>query len=75
MKIVCAWCNRKIGGKGSLLSHGICKRCFTELMQTQFDFMHTLPVAPGTSFGSRSRNQLRARESSGLLQPALRLFV
>ncbi len=46
MKIICAWCNRVIGGRGSDLSHGICKRCFDDLLQAQFDFMTVLPTSP-----------------------------
>jgi hypothetical protein len=57
------------------MSHGICRKCFTQLMQTQFDFMHTLPAASGAPFRSRSRSQLRDREALDLQQSALRLFA
>jgi hypothetical protein len=43
MKVICAWCNARIGGQGPDLTHGICKRCFREMMQPQFEFMESLP--------------------------------
>ena len=50
MRTVCAWCKAKIGGQGKVLSHGICDRCFSLMLQRQFDFMDDLPY-----FGERSR--------------------
>jgi hypothetical protein len=43
MKVICAWCNARIGGQGPDLTHGICKRCYREMMQPKFDFMESLP--------------------------------
>jgi len=65
MKMVCAWCNRKMGGKGTLRSHGICDRCFSQFMQSQFDFMQTLPVGIPTSLRTRSSNNHRAHPGEG----------
>ena len=53
VKIVCAWCNTIIGGRGSLLSHGICKRCFADMFQPQFDFMRSLPAMPRAAKSTR----------------------
>ena len=64
MKIVCAWCNGKIGGTGSLLSHGICNKCFGQFMQSQFDFMRTLPSTPRTSNRNRTSRQRIAKTRS-----------
>ena len=43
MKVICAWCKTRIGGQGRDLTHGICKRCYREMMQPQFDFMESVP--------------------------------
>ena len=74
MKIVCAWCNKKIGGKGTLLSHGICKKCLLQLKQPQFDFMQKLPVSPSPSLRIRMTNRGRPVRAAGRQQPALRLL-
>lgn len=60
MKIVCAWCNKKIGGKGTLLSHGICNKCLAQIKQPQLDFMETLPASPATRLRPRTANHQRA---------------
>ena len=65
--MVCAWCNRKMGGKGTLQSHGICDRCFSQFMQSQFDFMQTLPLGTPNSQRTRSSNHHRARITEGKL--------
>jgi hypothetical protein len=45
MKILCAWCGKVIGGRGSALSHGICRRCFQDYFQGHFEFLDTIPMA------------------------------
>jgi hypothetical protein len=51
MRIICAWCNQKMGGSGSLLSHGICGRCMAELKQPVFEFMRTVPSRRRSGLG------------------------
>ena len=74
MKIVCAWCNAKMGGRGTLLSHGICKRCFSLLMQRQFEFMEELPYFAEHSRRVRPENAGRGAVSPRQSQPFLSLF-
>jgi len=69
MKIVCAWCNKKIGGKGTSLSHGICNKCLAQLKQPQFGFMQTLAVSPTRAPGARTRNRSRAVRAAGFQRP------
>ena len=69
MKIVCAWCNKKIGGKGTSLSHGICNKCLTQLKQPQFGFMRTLAVSRTRALGVRTRNRSRAVRAAGYQRP------
>ncbi len=70
MKIVCAWCNAVIGGRGSRLSHGICKRCFADMFQSQFGFMQSLPRLPRSSRLARRPSLNRAVQSVGIEQIA-----
>ncbi len=65
MKVVCAWCNKKIGGKGTLLSHGICNKCLAQVKQPLFDFMEGLPASPATRLRLRTANQQRAVKAVG----------
>jgi len=69
MKIVCAWCNKKIGGKGTSLSHGICNKCLAQLKQPQFGFMQTLAVSPTRALGVRTRNRSRPVRAAGYQRP------
>jgi len=69
MKIVCAWCNKKIGGKGTSLSHGICNKCLAQLKQPQFGFMQTLTVSPTRALGGRTRNRSRPVRAAGYQRP------
>ncbi len=39
LKVVCAWCRKTISGRGSLLSHGICDKCYGQIFQLRFDFL------------------------------------
>jgi hypothetical protein len=43
VKTVCAWCNEHIRGRGKTISHGICRRCVTDLRQPRFEFMNRVP--------------------------------
>ena len=74
MKIVCAWCNAKIGGRGTQLSHGICRKCFVLMLQPQFSFMEeitwpTLGETPTRRVGARRLSAPGAQQ-----QPFLSLF-
>jgi hypothetical protein len=45
---LCAWCGKRLsrGGRGPLVSHGICPRCFAGFLQFSFDFLEQVPRAP-----------------------------
>ena len=75
MKVICAWCNARIEGSGSLLSHGICRKCHRQIMQPQFDFMENL--APTESTAKRRRPAVFPRSASvaSVRQSAPGLFV
>jgi hypothetical protein len=53
MKILCAWCNKVIGGRGAAVSHGICRSCFQDVFQDQFTFMASVPSGPTSQRGHR----------------------
>jgi len=73
MKMVCAWCNARMGGQGMQLSHGICNRCFSLMLQRQFEFMDGLPYVAGQFRRARRPNTRRAA-SPQRSQPYLSLF-
>jgi hypothetical protein len=68
--MVCAWCDTPMGGRGSLISHGICKRCFTDMFQPQFNFMRAVPALDGSATGLRRRSGRRGARH-GDAQPEL----
>jgi len=74
MKIVCAWCNAKIGGQGMRLSHGICNRCFSVMMQRQFEFMEELPYFAEHSRRVRPEGTRRGDAPPKQSQPFLGFF-
>ena len=43
MKRLCAWCGKKLSGRGDEISHSICGPCFGAMFQPQFDFVERLP--------------------------------
>ena len=65
MKIVCAWCNGKISGKGTVLSHGICDKCFAELKQAKFEFVEVLTASAGIKRWTPSFGQENAEIKLG----------
>ena len=62
MKIVCAWCNGKISGKGTVLSHGICDKCFAELKQAKFEFVEVLTASAGISLSGQEASPHHGNE-------------
>jgi len=74
MKIVCAWCNEKIGGRGTELSHGICRKCFVLMLQPQFSFMEEMVLLTQEDTQTRRAGVRRLRLAGPQQQPFLSLF-
>ncbi|MGA1237827.1 MAG: hypothetical protein ACO34E_13305 [Limisphaerales bacterium] len=55
MKILCAWCNKTIRGRGVGMSHGICPPCFQDYFQEQFAFVDLVKVEVSERGGRRRR--------------------
>jgi len=62
MRVVCAWCDGVIGGRGSIVTHGICGDCSAKVFEPQFDFMESLPAA---ELARRARRRRSAGPASG----------
>jgi hypothetical protein len=69
MRFVCAWCESPMGGRGSLVTHGICRDCLTDMFEPQFGFMESLP--PAEPPPARPASPTRRRAKSGGAQPDL----
>lgn len=61
MKILCAWCNKTIRGRGVAISHGICPPCFQDYFQEQFAFVDLVTV----ELPERGRRRLGLRSKCG----------
>jgi hypothetical protein len=70
MKLVCAWCQKVIRGRGDALTHGICPRCASAFYELQFAFMRRLPPAPRPARNAQRRARgTRQRPASQALFP------
>ena len=74
MKIVCAWCNARIGGRGTELSHGICRKCFFLMLQPQFSFMEEIALLAPEDSEPRRPGARRLHTPGPQQQPFLSLF-
>lgn len=61
MTKVCAWCGKRLVSGGSVISHGICAKCFGAIFQESFEFLEVMP-AQVAARGNRRRFQRRLRD-------------
>ncbi|MFO1498099.1 MAG: hypothetical protein U1G07_06845 [Verrucomicrobiota bacterium] len=59
MKKLCAWCGKRISGRGRVVTHGICPPCYRAMFQAQFDFFEHVPKT------SRPRHSISRRSLQG----------
>jgi len=74
VKIICAWCNAKMGGRGTELSHGICRTCFVLMLQPQFSFMEVIALLAQEETQTGRGGTRRLHPPGRQQQPFLSLF-
>jgi hypothetical protein len=72
MTRLCAWCGKRLASGGSLVSHGICGKCYGVIFQGQFEFADHPPEpaakAPAANRRAKPRPQAETTEA---VQPEL----
>ncbi len=63
MTRLCAWCGRRIRGRGREVSHSICDRCYAAAFQCQFAFLEEVAAAPAPT--RLQPAEVRAGHSAG----------
>jgi hypothetical protein len=63
---LCAWCAKRLGGRGREVSHGICRQCFEMIFQAQFDFVGQLAAG---AVRARQRRRWSTSSDPGITGP------